>query len=70
MNRRYKDKKTGLVTQSSRVSAAYFHLNMDCVRKVMPHVNLKDLFVHNEVWPHLSRERKQIAEIRTGTVSR
>ena len=57
MMRQYKDKKTGLVTKSSKVSAAYFHLNMDCIRKVTPRVNMKDLFIHDEVWPHLNQER-------------
>jgi len=62
MNRRYEDKKTGIVKKSSKVSATYFHLNMNCVRKVTPCVNIKDLFVHDEVWPHLTGERVSILQ--------
>jgi len=63
INRRYIDKNTGLLVQSPKISAAYFHLNMNCLRKDTPSVNTKDIYVHDEVWPLLTEER--LARLRT-----
>ena len=57
VQRQYKDMKTGLMMKS-RKSAAYFHLNINCLRKVTAHVNVKDVFVHDEMWPHLTGQRR------------
>jgi len=57
MQRQYKDGKTGVMMKSPRKSAAYFHMNINCLRKVTPHVNVKDVFVHEEIWPYLTGQR-------------
>jgi len=57
MRRAYKDSQTGTTKRATRMSATYFHLNMDCVRKVTSSANVKDIMVHDEVWPLLIGER-------------
>ena len=57
MHRRYKDHETGTYKRASKSTATYFHLNMDCIRKVTSSSNVKDIIVHDEVWPLLFGER-------------
>jgi len=47
----------GTMKRSRKSSAAYFHLNMDCIRKVTASVNVTDIVVHDEVWSLLFGER-------------
>ena len=47
----------GTIKKSRKSSAAYFHLDMDCIRKVTASANVTDIVVHEEVWSLLFGER-------------
>ena len=63
--RTYTDRITGVKKKSSTKSAAYFHLNMDCVRKVAPAANIRDIMVHDEVRPILVGDEDRQSVLRT-----
>jgi len=60
MHRKYTDSHISTIKRARKSSAAYFHLNMDCIRKVTSSANVTDIVVHDEVWSlllgkHVSR---------------
>jgi hypothetical protein len=59
--RSYKDKE-GVTKQSKTLQAAYFHLNMDCVRKVVPHAEVTDVIVHEEIKRRLTEGHKKFIQ--------
>jgi hypothetical protein len=43
--------------KSKRLTGAYFHLNMDCIRKYNPHARIADIIVHEEIEQGLNDEQ-------------
>lgn len=58
-HRRYKN-KDGIYTMSKELQAAYFHMKLDCTRKVEPHMELSDVIIHEEVLGDLSDGHKAV----------
>ena len=54
-NRKYF--KAGKEVLSHNVQAAYFHLNLNCVRKMFPKLETEDIIVHDEQRSKLTEER-------------
>ena len=52
-HRKYKDKK-GNMKISKEPQAAYFHLKLDCTRKLSPCMELSDIILHEEIRSNLS----------------
>jgi hypothetical protein len=52
--------KDGLDVRSKQLQAAYFHLSYDCVRKVVPTMELRHVLLHDDVKVHLADEQKKV----------
>jgi serine/threonine protein kinase len=52
----------GVTQTASFMSAAYFHLNVNCTRMRVPNMEINDIVVHDEVLTKLSVEHKRILE--------
>jgi len=50
----------GVYTTTKQLQAAYFHLNLTCIRKVVPHMELRHVIINDDVHEHLSEEHKMI----------
>lgn len=58
-HRQYRN-KDGIEVVSPLSQAAYFHLNLDCVRKKESNMEQEDIIVHNEVRQQLTDKHKQL----------
>lgn len=58
-HRRYKDKNGNFVL-STQLQAAYFHLRLDCTRKVDPQMELRDVIIHGEIADALTTQHKDV----------
>ena len=47
-------------TKTKNLQAAYFHLNINCIRKVVPNMELRHIVVNDGVKEHLSDEQKMV----------
>lgn len=58
-HREYKNDQ-GKIVQSPTVQAAYFHLKLDCARKVVTNMELSDIIIiHDEMKKSLSTGHKE-----------
>ena len=48
--------------ESHNTQAVYFHLNLNCGRKVLPSLEVKDVIVHDEIRDILTKEQKNVLE--------
>ena len=55
-NRVYKNKNRESCVAAKR-SACYFHLNLECARKAVPRMELRDIVLHDETRPACSQEQ-------------
>ncbi len=55
-------KPDGSESVSAAVQATYFHLNKNCVRKVIPLFEIADIVIHDEVINTLSEGQKQVLQ--------
>ena len=56
-HREYLKRKEGTRAVTAKKTGAYFHLNLNCVRKSMPAMELKDVIVHDKVRSELSDDQ-------------
>ena len=57
--RTYKNKK-GMQKKSKEPTAAYFHLKLDCARRIVPDMEISDIVIHDEIMAHLSPGHKDV----------
>ena len=50
----------GVETITKNLQAAYFHLNLNCIRKVVPNMELRHILINDDVKEHLSVEHKMV----------
>ena len=60
-HRRYVNKE-GINVKSTRLQAAYFHLNMDCARKAVPHMEKSDVKLHSEIQALLTEKHRNLLD--------
>jgi len=58
--RRQYTNKQGANAIARNMQAAYFHLNLDCARKVEPLMELTDIILHSEVRDCLTEKHKEL----------
>lgn len=58
-HRTFRDKQ-GNIRQSKNLQAAYFHLNLDCVRRVVPRMELSDIIINTDVEQRLTDGHKNV----------
>jgi len=58
-HRQYRN-KDGVEVVSPMSQAAYFHLNLDCARKIEPNMEREDIIVHSEIRQKLTEKHKQL----------
>jgi hypothetical protein len=50
----------GIVTRSKNLQTAYFHMNLNCMRKIVPDMELRDIIIHDDVHLHLSDGHRNV----------
>ena len=51
--------KEAVSVLSPNVQAAYCHFNLDCARKIQPHMERSDILLHNEIRDSLTENHKK-----------
>lgn len=60
-HRRYRD-GDGKFTETKSLKAAYFHLKLDCVRKVVPQMELSHVIINDEISQVLTDGHKKLLQ--------
>lgn len=50
----------GIESVANNVSGTYFHLNLNCTRKIVPNMEVEDITVHSEVKRMITGGHKQL----------